>query len=259
MDTYEFVKAQARIVGDFIREEREKGFSVSEKDGNFRDIVTSIDERANTMLLEAIRNTFPLDAIYSEEGGNNTMGTRQWVLDPIDGTSNFSRGIPHYAVSVGLVEDGVPVVGAVYNPNTQELFSFEKGKGAFLNDAPIHVSALTDLSRAQVVMGFGSRKPELWDWAAASYRKLIEHTWKRSMAGSSALDICYIACGRADVGIYGTLSTLDIAAAIGILLEAGGAIENSQGDTISFSSESQKAYLGNGTALTNAIRTLLEA
>ena len=258
MNTYEFVKEQACTVGKFIHEEREKGFSISEKDGNFRDIVTSIDERANNMLLEAIRNTFPEDAIYSEEGGNSAKSTRQWVLDPIDGTSNFSRGIPHYAVSIGLVEGQVPIVGAVYNPNTGELFSFEKGKGAFLNDTPIHVSVLTDFSRAQVVIGFGSRKPELWDWAAVSYRKLIEYTWKRSMLGSSALDICYIACGRADVGVYGTLSTLDIAAAIGILYEAGGVIENSQGDTISLSSEPQKAYLGNGKGLVNNIRTLLE-
>lgn len=259
MDPYDFAVQKVAEAGELLLRARDKGFEVSAKGGNARDIITSVDHEANAFIISAIKKEFPTHRIYSEEGqGIEAGGDEQWVIDPIDGSSNFSRGIPHFSVCLGLLKDGAPVAGAVYNPVTKELFSFKKGGGAFLNGKPIRVSAVSELSKAQVVFSPGSRKPELWDWAASSYRKLLEHSQKRGMYGSSALDICFVACGRADAGLYGTLTTLDIAAALGILYEAGGVACNSTGAPLPLSSESQKAYLANTPAMLDQLRSLVE-
>lgn len=267
MDTYDFAVQKVVEAGELLLRARDKGFEVATKGGNARDIVTSVDREANEFIISAIKKEFPSHRIYSEEGeGSNEAlpfespdaGDEQWVVDPIDGSSNFSRGIPHFCVCLGLLRGGIPVVGAVYNPVTKELFSFKKGGGAFLNGKPIHVSAVSELAKAQVVFSPGSRKPELWDWAAASYRKLLEHSQKRGMYGSSGLDICFVAAGRADVGVYGTLTTLDIAAALGILYEAGGITCAARGEPLALSAESQKVYMANSPTMLEQLRSLLE-
>lgn len=259
MDPYDFAVQKVVEAGEMLLHARDAGFEVATKSGNMRDIVTSVDHEINDFLIFAIKKEFPSHRIYSEEGGGLETGSdEQWVIDPIDGSSNFSRGIPHFSVCIGMLKDGVPVVGAVYNPVTKESFSFKKGSGAFLNGNPIRVSGVSELNKAQVIFSPGSRKPEMWDWAAASYRKLLEHSKKRGMYGSSALDLCFIATGRVDAGVYGTLSTLDIAAAIGILYEAGGATCNAQGQPVALSAESQKVFMGNSSAMAEEIRTLLE-
>lgn len=260
MDPYDFAIQTANAAGELLLRARDEGFEVATKGGNARDIVTSVDRAVNEFIISAIKKEFPLHRIYSEEGeGVERDDDEQWVIDPIDGSSNFSRGIPHFSVCLGLLRGGVPVVGAVYNPVTKELFSFRKGGGAFLNGNLIQVSTVSELSKAQVVFSPGSRKPEMWDWAASSYRKLLEHSRKRGMYGSSALDICFVASGRADAGVYGTLSTLDIAAALGILDEAGGATCNAQGAPVALSIESQKVFMGNSPAMVEQIRSLLES
>lgn len=260
MDPYEFAVQTAQEAGEMLLRAREEGFEVAAKGGNVRDTVTSTDREVNDFIIAAVKKEFPSHRIYSEEGnGLEEGGDAQWSIDPIDGSANFSRGIPHFSVCIGLLKGGVPALGAVYNPVTKELFSFKKGGGAFLNGKPIHVSTVSELAKAQVIFSPGSRKPELWDWAAVSYRKLLEHSLKRGMYGSSALDLCYIAAGRADVGVYGTLSTLDIAAALGILAEAGGVYTGAQGSPVYLSGESQKVYMANSPALLEEIRGLLEA
>lgn len=259
MNPYDFTVQKVVEVGEMLLRARDAGFEVATKGGNARDIVTSVDHEANECIISAIKKEFPAHRIYSEEGGGREAGgDEQWVIDPIDGSSNFSRGIPHFSVCLGLLKGGVSVVGAVYNPVTKELFSFKKGSGAFLNGKPIRVSAILELDKAQIVFSPGSRKPEMWDWAAASYRKLLEHSQKRGMYGSSALDLCFIAAGRADAGVYGTLSTLDVAAAIGILYEAGGAACSAQGAMVTLSADSQKVFMGNSPAMAEQIRSLLE-
>jgi myo-inositol-1(or 4)-monophosphatase len=181
-----------------------------------------------------------------------------WTIDPIDGSSNFSRGIPHFAICIGLLKDNVAIAGGVYNPVTKELFSFKKGGGAFLNGTRISVSSVAELSKAQIIFSPGSRQPALWDWAAASYRKLLEASLKRGMFGSSSLDVCFIASGRADAGVYGTLSTFDIAGALGLLEEAGGVYADEKGEPIILSKDPQKVYLANSSGMLSQIRGLLE-
>lgn len=260
MNPYEFSIQKVEEVGAMLLDAREQSFSVAVKGGNPRDIMTSTDKEANNMLVHAIKKEFPTHRLYSEEGDDVVAGSdEQWVLDPIDGSSNFSRGIPHFSVCLGLLKGGIPVVGAVYNPVTKELFSFKKGGGAFLNGSRISISKTETLAQAQVIFSPGGRKPELFDWATASFRKLLEKSLKRGIYGSSALDICFLAAGRADAVVYGTLSTLDIAGALGILYEAGGVATDALGKPLMLTEESQKAYLANTQHILTEIRALLES
>jgi myo-inositol-1(or 4)-monophosphatase len=178
------------------------------------------------------------------------------VIDPIDGTSNFSRGIPHFAVCIGLLENNVPVVGAVFNPVTQELFSFKKGSGAFLNGAPIQVSSITELAQSHVFLRAG-RNPENWDWGGEAYKKLLAHANKTNSFAGSALDLCFIAAGRIEAVIYGNLNTMDVASAFGILKEAGGVAAGADGGEITFTTKPHKWFAANNSKILDEVRTLL--
>jgi myo-inositol-1(or 4)-monophosphatase len=256
MTRYDFIIAQVRSAGELLMRLREESFETREKSGDPRDIVTSVDLAVNDFLIGNIRESFPDDAIYSEEGGGVSGAGRLWTIDPIDGSSNFSRDIPHFSICVAFLEGGIPMAGAVYNPVTRELFSFKKGGGAFLNDSPIRVSAVTSLKDAAVFLHAG-RKPELWDWGGASYTKLLEAAKKTGNYGGSALDTCFVASGRIEANIYGRLTTMDIAAAIGVLLEAGGRVVNDKGEPIAFSVEPQKVVMSNGPEMEAAVLKLL--
>ena len=258
--SYETFAIEAvRKAGGMVLALRQEHFETGIKGGNPRDIVTTVDTAVGSFLVEEIKKAFPDHGIHSEEGGGVAAASGyQWMIDPIDGSSNFSRGIPHFAICLGVVKDGVPEAAAVLNPVTNELFSFTKGEGARLNGKPIGVSSVRELSKAQALLSFGSRKPELWDWAAASYRKSLEHMLKRGTYNSSSLDICFIAAGRADVGVYGTLTTLDVAPAFGILYEAGGVACDESGQPVIFSPHSQKVFMANSPALLEDLRRLIE-
>ncbi len=257
MSRYDFIVEITREAGKLLLRLRDEGFSVSNKGGDPRDVVTSADNEVNDFLITAIKRSFPKDAIFSEEGDDDYGSGDIWALDPIDGTSNFSRGIPHYAVCVGYVEEGVPVMGAVYNPVTDELFHFEKGKGAWLNDNSITVSSETDLKKSTVLFHAG-RKPELRTWGSESYGKLLGHAKKTNNLASLGLDVCFVASGRVEAVIYGTASTLDSAAAFGLLTESGGVAIDDEGKTISLSSKPVRMFATNNNNTATALRTLLQ-
>jgi myo-inositol-1(or 4)-monophosphatase len=147
-----------------------------------------------------------------------------WVVDPIDGTSNFARGIPHFAVCIGLLKDGVPILGAVYNPITRELYH-AKQTGAYLNGAKITVTSEVHLSDATVLLHIG-RTEAVRAWGLALQEKFLSSAKKTINLGSSALDLCYLASGRVDGVIYGTMSLRDVASAALIVRMAGGEIYN---------------------------------
>lgn len=257
MDRVAFILATIRAAGAELMLLRAGVLDVQIKEGDPKNIVTDADLRINAMITDAITKNFPSESIYSEEkeGGISQTGV-QWVIDPIDGTANFSRGIPHFAICLGVVEDGVPIVGAVYNPVTNELFSFEKGKGARLNEKPIRVSAIAKLSKSTILLRAG-RKKELAEWGGRAYSALLENAWKTCGFGSAALDTCFVAAGRAEASIYGTFSTADVAPAIGILLEAGGVLVTPAGEPAPLGTDAQTTIAGNSTAMTDQLRTLL--
>lgn len=259
MNPYDFAVQTVREAGALILRASEKGFETAIKGGDPRDIVTSVDTEANDYIIRAIKKNFPTHGIYSEEGGDTVAPSEyEWTIDPIDGSSNFSRGIPHFAVCLGLLQNGIPISGAIYNPVTNELFSFKKGGGAFLNEKPIHVSKITELSQAYVFLHAG-RKPEVSSWGGESYRRLLTSARKTNNFASSSLDACFVAAGRIDANVYGTLSTLDIAPALGLLEEAGGVVRNEKGEHLTYSKDSTRIYMANSEALLETVRTLLES
>lgn len=256
-DPYAFALKIVKEAGKMILRAREKGFETTTKSGDPRDIVTSVDRQVDEFLAGAIRNAFPRHGIYSEENESAEYeDANQWTVDPIDGSANFSRGIPHFAICVGLLEHSVPIVGAVYNPVTEELFSFKKGGGAFLNGAPIRVSEIADLSQAHVLFHAG-RKPEVRDWGGESYRRLLDAAKKTNNFGASSIDACFVAAGRVEASVYGTLSTLDIAPALGILAEAGGVIADVNGEPPVLSQSPQKIFMANSKAMADTLRALI--
>lgn len=264
MESYDFTIALVKDAGELLLEQSKEAFEVTMKNNDPKDIVTAVDIAVNNFLVSALKKEFPSYGIYSEEGESADSGLGQellnaeymWAIDPIDGSSNFARNIPHFAICVGLLHKGIPILGVVYNPVTRELFSFKKGDGAYLNGERIEVSKIAELKDSYVLLHAG-RKPELWQWGGESYTRLLGHAKKTTNLGGSALDACFVAAGRVEANIYGRLSTMDIASAIGILVEAGGSVVDKEGNPITFSKEPQKVFMTNNKSIEKAVLSLL--
>jgi len=242
MDRHQFIIQTIKEAGALLLDLRSKKFDVSDKGADYRNLVTSVDIEVNDFISKRINAEFGGETILSEETEDGLeTSTTYWTLDPIDGTSNFAREIPHYAVVIAWVEEGVPVVGAVYNPVTKELFSFEKGKGAFLNGNKISVSNINTIKDSYVLLHIG-RKEEIREWGVNLQKFFLANSKKNINLASSALDLCFLAAGRVDIVIYGTMTTRDIAVAMGLVREAGGEVYDVNGNPANLSAESQKVY-----------------
>jgi myo-inositol-1(or 4)-monophosphatase len=200
------------------------------------DIVTEADQRSEQAIVTRLRSHFPRHAIVGEEGGAGADGAKGpqhcWYVDPLDGTTNFAHGYPCFAVSIGLAENVVAgtapgveelVAAVVYNPVAQELFTAERGEGAYLNQKRIHVSAVERLAAGLLATGFPVQKrtqnPNIyyyWDFTMRS------HGVRRD--GSAALDLAGVACGRFDGFWEFGLKTWDVAAGALLVSEAGGMV-----------------------------------
>lgn len=257
MDFYTFTTQLIAEAGEFLLIKRNEVFSVGFKNENRKDTVTSVDIEMGEFITSRIRAMYPEHAIYSEEAKDISGNQYQWVIDPIDGSAVFARGIPQYAISIGLLKQGVPIVGAVLDPVANELFSFADGKGVFLNGTAITVSKTTDVKSCFTLFAAG-RKDEQREWAGESYKTLLGSVNKTKNFGSSALSLCYIASGRIEAVIAGTFTTMDIAAAVGILRAAGGVITDAEGNDARLLKDSQRIYAANSQQVNSEIISLLE-
>jgi myo-inositol-1(or 4)-monophosphatase len=194
------------------------------------DLVTEADKLSEQAILARLRSHFPRHAIVAEEGGRQAAAESRscWYVDPLDGTTNFAHGFPVFAVSLGLLEEGEPLVGAVFNPISQELFTAIRGEGAYLNQKRIRVSETPRLVQSLLGTGFPSHKrtkhPNIsyyWQFTLRS------HGVRR--AGSAALDLCSVACGRFDGFWEFGLKPWDTAAGILLVREAGGRVTDFAG------------------------------
>ncbi len=215
------VKDAGRLITDKVEDLgiRKKGDS---------DFVTDFDLAVQNFLKERLLLLCPDIGFLAEEEPEGAMSADRpfWVLDPIDGTMNFIRELGLSAISLALIENGETVMGVVYNPFSGELFSAERGKGAFLNGAPISVSDKTELSDALAAVGTSPYyKPKTAE-CFEIYREFFLRCVDLRRLGSAALDICYVAAGRFDIYYEYILSIWDYAAARLILTEAGGRITN---------------------------------
>ena len=196
------------------------------------DLVTEVDLAVERMFRALVAERFPDHDVLAEEMGGAAAAPEGpcWVFDPIDGTSNFAHGLPIFCSSLALEIDGVAEVAAVYDPTRKELFTAERGGGAFLNGAPLRVSAATRLVDAMLVTGFPydihSRVEEIVGLFAA----FVGHARAVRRLGSAAIDLCYVAAGRLDGFWESDLKAWDIAGGALIVAEAGGRVTNMEGE-----------------------------
>jgi myo-inositol-1(or 4)-monophosphatase len=223
----EFVSQVAREAGALLRDGYGQAQRVSYK-GDV-DLVTEYDRRSETLILRRLRAQYPDHAMVAEESGRSGDHAFEWLIDPLDGTTNFAHGIPCFAVSIGLAHAGRMLLGVVYDPLRDELFVAEAGHGAHLNGRAVRVSAEADLGRALLTTGFpydvrtspvnNFREWELFYRTAQAVRR----------PGSAALDCCYVACGRFDGYWEYKMKAYDVGPGALIALEAGGRVTTAAG------------------------------
>jgi myo-inositol-1(or 4)-monophosphatase len=224
------VIATTRLTGNFIRKESLNFHSDSIEFKGLNDLVSYVDKQAEKQLVRNLSKILPEAGFTTEEDTINTKGeVYDWIIDPLDGTTNFIHGIPTYAISIALYEHGKPVVGVVYEINRSEMFSAFKGGGAFLNNKPIHVSKRTTLSECLLATGFPYYQFDKQPQYMQLFSTLMQKCHGLRRIGSAAVDLAYVACGRFDAFFEYNLNSWDVAAGAFIVQEAGGAVMNFKG------------------------------
>jgi myo-inositol-1(or 4)-monophosphatase len=216
MDRLEFSRILARDAGRLAHSAF--GQSATSMKGR-HDVVTAMDRDVERFIRKAIAGRYPDDAIIGEEEGGGG-GERLWLIDPIDGTANYARGIPHYCVSIGYLERGVPTVGVLYDPSHDWLYSAARGEGAWRNGERLAVSPCSDLAAATVECGWSTRR------STADYLALVSRVMDSGCAirrvGSGALGLADVAAGRSEAYCELHINAWDCAAGIVLVREAGG-------------------------------------
>ncbi len=239
------MSAIAREAGALLLQHFDRGLKIEYKGD--ADLVTAADRASEALIRERVGKQFPAHDILGEEQGLNDRGNEyRWYVDPLDGTTNFAHGYPVFCVSLALEhrsgDSGTRIAAVVYDPTRDELFSAEKGKGAQLNGKPIHVSKIAHLKECLVSTGFPSHKrhqnPNIH-----FYHQITLRTHGVRRAGSAALDLCDVACGRFDGFWEFNLNPWDTAAGVLIVEEAGGRVTRFDGS--SFQLDSRETLASN--------------
>lgn len=190
-----------------------------------QDLVSEADRACEDRIIGALQRLFPEDGFLGEErGAKNTSANAVWIIDPIDGTANFLRGIPLWCVSLGLLANGEFVIGVIYNPVTEELYAARRGKGATLNGRKIGVSKATSLEEARLGIGYSYRRPPAPH--ADAVKALLEAHCEYSRLGSGALGLAFTADGRLEGYWESHINAWDVAAGLCIVKEAGGRVSD---------------------------------
>ena len=225
----------ARRAGSVINRASLDGGALEVKSKQARDYVTQVDRAAEAAVIEVVRKAYPEHAFLAEESGA-TAGSGagaaefRWIIDPLDGTTNFIHGFPQYCTSIAVEHRGALAHAVVYDPVRNELFTASKGGGAFLNDRRIRVSKCARLQEALVGTGFPFKELTRMDLYLRQLRRLMETSSGVRRAGSAALDLAYVACGRLDAFWELGLSPWDMAAGSLLIQEAGGLVGDLKGE-----------------------------
>lgn len=214
----EAAQRAAREAGEMLRNHGK--LTIRAKADN--DFVTEMDVRSENMIRETLLSLFPEDEFFGEEGGGASVSRGRWIVDPIDGTQSFMRGHHGWCISIAYEHDGELLLGCVYIPDNDEMFTAIRGEGAFLNGTPIHVSDISNPREAIAHIGFGHRVPENLNRTLSLFPDIIRKISDVRRPGSAACDLCHIACGRSEIFMELGLHIYDIAAGLVIVEEAGG-------------------------------------
>lgn len=194
------------------------------------DFVTEVDKAAEAAIIAILRDAYPEHAILAEESGASGNSEYQWIIDPLDGTTNFIHGFPQFAVSIALAHKGIMTQAVVFDPTRNELFTASRGRGAFLNDRRLRVSSRTKLQEALLGTGFPYRVFDHVDPYLAMFRDFIRQSAGIRRPGAASLDLAYVAAGRLDGFWEFGLAPWDIAAGTLIITEAGGLVGDLTGE-----------------------------
>jgi myo-inositol-1(or 4)-monophosphatase len=224
------VQEVARNAGDFIREERKKITASDVETKSTASFVTYVDKAAERIIVDALQKILPEAGFETEEGTAGNRGENlTWVVDPLDGTTNFIHGIYPNSVSIGLLESGIPVLGVVYETGLDELFYAWKGSAAYLNGEVIHTGSAVRSEETLIGTGFPYYDFVRMDDYFEVLRYLMKNTRGLRRLGSAAADLCYVAAGRFDAFFEHALHSWDVAAGAFILQQAGGKVTDFEG------------------------------
>ncbi|MBL7963254.1 MAG: inositol monophosphatase [Flavobacteriales bacterium] len=220
----EQVEALCLDVAAFIRSEADKLTEAGVSSKSVNNLVTHVDHTAEDRLVEALERILPGAGFIAEEGSGERGQALNWVIDPLDGTTNFVHGVPCYCISIALIDGAEPLLGVVHEVTRDERFTAWKGGGAFLNGKPIHVSSRTQLQDSLLATGFPyddfGMEAEYMDLL----RELMHRTRGIRRLGSAAADLAYVACGRFEAFYEYGLNSWDVAAGVLLVREAGGQV-----------------------------------
>jgi myo-inositol-1(or 4)-monophosphatase len=224
----------AKEAGKFLKHNLGKVKEITVKSGQEKNLVTEIDKKSEELVVSIIRKHFPGHDILAEESGteHGKQSEYRWIIDPLDGTTNFTHGLPIFCVSIGLERKGEVIAGVIYDPNLDELFSAEKGRGAFLNGRRLRVSQTPSLKQSLLVSGFPYNVSENPDNCLEHFVNFVIECQGVRRMGSAAIDLAYVAAGRYDGFWEVHLNAWDMAAGVILIREAGGKITGFDGDEI---------------------------
>ncbi|WP_313169615.1 inositol monophosphatase family protein [Stenotrophomonas sp.] len=242
------VKA-ARLAGNVLLRNINKLEALNVVQKGRMDYASEVDADAEKVIVKELKRAYPEYGIFGEEGGIQGVNRMMWVIDPLDGTSNYLRGFPHYCVSIALVENGEPTDAVIFDPLRNELFTASKGNGAVLNDRRLRVADRKDLEGTMIHTGFAPRERSRASTQLKTVDTLLVQAEDVRRTGSAALDLAYVACGRADAYFEAGVKAWDIAAGVLLVREAGGKVCNYRGATLdrmdSRGPETQQVVAGN--------------
>ncbi|TDQ10955.1 inositol monophosphatase family protein [Pedobacter metabolipauper] len=224
------VIAITRLTGNFIRKESLNFDDKSIEFKGLNDLVSYVDKNAEKLLVDNLSKLIPEAGFTTEEETINTKGeVYNWIIDPLDGTTNFIHGIPTYSISIALYEDEQPVIGVVYEINRGEMFYTYKGGKAYLNHKEIRVSSRPSLSACLLATGFPYYQFEKQKQYMQLFSEMMQKCHGLRRIGSAAVDLAYVACGRFDAYFEYNLNAWDVAAGAYLVQQAGGNIMNFDG------------------------------
>lgn len=234
-------------VGKYIKEELGKVSDREIEEKELNSLVSYVDKTAEEKLVPVLSNIIPGCGFITEEETTTELGDGEytWIIDPLDGTTNFLQQIPYFAVSVALQRNDDIVFGVVYNIMHDECFHAVKGRGAFMNGNPIHISKTQSLDKAILATGFPYAKELDMEPLITCVRYWTKHARGIRRLGAAALDLCFVACGRLDFYYEYTINIWDIAAGVLIVEEAGGSVSDFMGGNDYFDNKMVIASNGN--------------
>ncbi len=222
---FEVATQAAKEGGKILKNHWGHLFNIREKDFS-GDLVTEADQESEKVIIELIQKNFPSHQILSEESGIHESKNREflWVVDPLDGTTNYTHQFPFVAVSIAMLYQGEAIVAVVYNPFLDEIFQAMRGRGTTFNQKPVQVSSVKQLEKSLLATGFAYNRRENRDNNYAEFCHLTDSCQGVRRAGSAALDLAYVACGRLDGHWELGLRPWDVAAGALLVEEAGGKV-----------------------------------